>query len=146
MKRLLLAVLVVAGLASSAFATDANKVSTRVQNSFAEKFVNAQNVQWTAKENFNKVSFTLADEQVEAFFAIDGDLLGYSRKVDFKSLPLAGIQKIKKEYAGYTIRETIEFQQNDEKAFYVSLEKDGKKQVLEVSLYGSVSIFKGSGK
>ena len=147
MKRLLLAVLVVAGLGTSAFATDANnKVSTRAQNSFAEKFAGAQNVQWTAKENFNKVSFTLADEQVEAFFATDGDLIGFSRKVDFKSLPLSGIQKIKKEYADYTVRETIEFQQNDEKAFYVSLEKDGKRQILEVSLYGNVSVFHGAGK
>lgn len=146
MKRLLLAVLVVAGLGTSAFATDANKVSTRVQNSFAEKFASAQNVQWTAKENFNKVSFTLADEQVEAFFAIDGDLIGLSRKVDFKSLPLSGIQKIKKEYGAYTVKETIEFQQNDEKAFYVSLEKDGKRQILEVSLYGNVSVFQGAAK
>lgn len=143
MKKLLLAVLVVAGLGSSAFATDVNSVSTKVQNSFAEKFGNAVNVKWTSKENFNKVTFTLGDEPVEAFFASDGDLIGISRKVDFKSLPLAAIQKIKKEYAGFSVKETIEFEQSNDKSFYVSLEKDNKRQILEVSLYGSVSVFRG---
>ncbi len=146
MKKLLLAVLVVAGLGTSAFATDVNGVSTRVQNSFAEKFGNAQNVKWTSKESYNKVTFTLADEQVEAFFAIDGDLIGFSRKVEFKSLPLTAIQKIKKEYEGFAVKETIEFEQNNEKSYYVSLENGDKKQILEVSLYGSVSVYRSNGK
>ena len=144
MKKLLLAVLVVAGLGSSAFATDVNRVSSKAQNSFTEKFGNAQNVKWTAKESYNKVTFTLADEQVEAFFATDGDLIGLSRQVEFKTLPLAAIQKIKKEYAGFSVKETIEFEQNDEKSFYVSLVNADKKQILEVSLYGNVSVFRGA--
>lgn len=142
MKKLLLAALVVAGLGTSAFALDVNKVSTRVQNSFEEKFANAKNVKWTAKDSYNKVSFTLADEQVEAFFATDGDLLGLSRRVGFKSLPLNAIQKIKKEYAAYTVKETIEFEQTDEKSYYVSLENGDKKKILEVSLYGNVSVYR----
>lgn len=142
MKKLFLAALVVAGLGTSAFALDANKVSARAQNSFEEKFANAKNVKWTAKDSYNKVSFTLADEQVEAFFATDGDLLGLSRKVGFKSLPLNAIQKIKKEYAAYTVKETIEFEQTDEKSYYVSLENGDKKKILEVSLYGNVSVYR----
>ncbi len=144
MKKLLLAVLVVAALGSSAFATDVSRVSSKAQNSFAEKFGNAQNVKWTAKESYNKVTFTLADEQVEAFFATDGDLIGLSREVAFKSLPLAAIQKIKKEYAGFSVKETIEFEQNDEKSFYVSLVNADKKLILEVSFYGNVSVFHGA--
>ncbi len=146
MKKLLLAALVVAGLGTSAFATDGTKVSSRAQYSFEAKFANAQNVKWTAKENFSKVSFTLDEENVEAFFAFDGELIGLSRKVELKNLPLSAIQTIKKEYASSTIKEIIEFQQNDTKAFYVSLEKAGQKQILEVSLYGSVSVYRGTDK
>ncbi len=146
MKKLLLAILVVATLGTSAFATDANKVSSKVKNSFEAKFVNAQNVKWTARDTYNKVSFTLEGEDVEAFFASDGDLIGYSRKVELKNLPLNAIQKIKKEYAGYAVKETIEFEQNGEKAFYVSLENGDKKQILEVSLYGMVSVYRAAGK
>ena len=146
MKKLLLAALVVAGLASSAFATDVTKVSSKAQTSFESKFGNATNVQWTAREGYNKVTFTLADEQVEAFFATDGDLIGFSRNTAFKSLPLAAIQKIKKEYAAYTVKETIEFEQNEEKSFYVSLENGDKKLILEVSLFGNVSVYRGKAK
>lgn len=146
MKKLLLAALVVAGLASSAFATDVTKVSSKAQTSFESKFGNATNVQWIAREDYNKVTFTLADEQVEAFFATDGDLIGFSRNTAFKSLPLAAIQKIKKEYAAYTVKETIEFEQNEEKSFYVSLENGDKKLILEVSLFGNVSVYRGKAK
>ena len=146
MKKLLLAILVVAGLGTSAFATDVTKVSSRAQSSFEARFGNAQNVKWIAKDSYNKVTFTLAGEDVEAFFATDGDLIGLSRKVELKNLPLTAIEKIKKEYADYSVKEVIEFEQNEEKSFYVSLQKADKKQILEVSLYGNVSVYRGNSK
>lgn len=146
MKKLLLAALVVAGIGSSAFAMDVNKISSKARTSFEAKFENATNAKWSVKNNYNKVSFTLADEAVEAFFATDGELIGVSRKVDFKSLPLSAIQKIKKEYASFQVTDTIEFERNEEKSYYVSLQDGNQKQILEVSLYGSVSIFRGSSK
>ncbi len=146
MKKILLATLFLAAIGTSAFAVDVNKVSTRVQNSFESKFANAQNVQWTARESYTKVAFTLADENVEAFFAADGDLIGFSRKVEYKSLPLNAKQRIKKDYMGYQVKEAIEFTQNDETAYYVSVENGNLKKVLEVSLYGTVSEYSGKGK
>jgi len=146
MKKLLLAALVVAGIGSSAFAMDVSKISSKAQTSFEAKFASATNAKWSARDNYNKVSFTLADENVEAFFATDGELIGVSRKVEFKNLPLSAIQKIKKEYASFKVTDAIEFEQNDEKAYYVSLHDGNKKHVLEVSLYGNVSIFRGSSK
>jgi len=146
MKKLILATLLVAAIGTSAFALDVNKVTTRVQNSFESKFANAQNVQWTARETYTKVAFTLADENVEAFFAVDGEMIGYSRKVEFKSLPLNAKQRIKKDFSNYKVKEAIEFTQNDETAYYVSIENGSTKQVLEVSLYGTVSVYNGKGK
>lgn len=143
MKKLLLAALVVAALGTSAFAMDVNTVSTKVKSSFEARFANASNVQWVTRENYNKVSFELAEENVEAFFAADGELIGYSRKVNFKNLPLTAIQKIKKDYANASVKETIEFHQNEETAFYVSLEEGQKKTILEVSPYGNVSVYRG---
>ncbi len=146
MKKFILATLLVAAIGTTAFALDVNKVSTRVQNSFESKFANAQNVQWTARETYTKVAFTLVDEDVEAFFASDGDLIGYSRKVAFKALPLKAKQQIKKKYNGFKVLESIEFTQNDETAYYVSVENDNLKKVLEVSIYGTVSEFYGNRK
>ena len=72
--------------------------------------------------------------------------MGVSRKVDIKKLPLNAIQKIKKDYAGYKVTDSIEFDQDGEKSYYVSLEDGNKKQILQVSLYGNVSVYKGGTK
>jgi hypothetical protein len=146
MKKLFIAALIIVAAGSSAFATDASNVNNKVKISFEAQFAGVKNVSWTAKETYIKASFTLADENVEAFFGTDGELIGLSRKVDLKKLPLNAIQRIKKDYASYTVTDAIEFDQDGDKSYYVSLEDGAKKQILQVSLYGSVSIYKGSKK
>ena len=146
MKKLFIAALIVVAAGSSAFAKDVTKVNYKVQNQFEAQFTGAQNVVWSSKENYLKASFTLADENVEAFYGTDGEVMGVSRKVDIKKLPLNAIQKIKKDYAGYKVTDSIEFDQDGEKSYYVSLEDGNKKQILQVSLYGNVSVYKGGTK
>lgn len=83
----------------------------------------------------------LEGEKVEAFFSSNGDVIGTSRKTEFKRLPLAAIQKIKKTYAKYQVTETIEFELSGERKYYVSVENESDRKILEVSLYGDVSVF-----
>jgi len=73
-------------------------------------------------------------------------MIAFSRKVELKHLPLNAIQKIKKEHALSTITECIEFNQNGEKNYYVSLQDGSKKQILQVSLYGDVNVYNGAVK
>lgn len=146
MKKLFIAALIVVAAGTSAFAADVFKVDYKVKNSFEARFAGAQNVVWSAKEAFIKAAFTIAEEKVEAFFDGEGELIGLSRKVDLKKLPLNAIQKIKKDYASYQVTEAIEFDRDGDKSYFVSLEDGAKKQILEVSLYGGVSKYKVSGK
>jgi len=146
MKKLFIAALIVVAAGTSAFAADVFKVDYKVKTSFEARFAGAQNVVWSAKEAYIKAAFTIAEEKVEAFFDGEGELIGLSRKVDLKKLPLNAIQKIKKDYASYQVSEAIEFDRDGDKSYYVSLEDGAKKQILEVSLYGAVSKYKGSGK
>ena len=143
MKKLFIAALMAVAVGSSAFALDVNKISFKIKNSFEAQFAGAENVTWSLRETYTKASFTLAEESVEAFFAADGEIIGYSRKVDFKRLPLNAVQKIKKGYAAYIVKESIEFDQDGEKSYYVSLEDGAKKQILQVSLYGNVTVHSG---
>lgn len=128
---------------TSAFAADVTKVNYKVKSNFESRFTGAKNVVWSATDAYLKASFSIADENVEAFFDGEGDLIGLSRKVDLQKLPLNAIQKIKKEYASYKVSEAIEFDRDGDKAYFLSLEDGTKKQILEVSLYGAVSKFKG---
>ena len=143
MKKLFIAALIVVVTGTSAFAVDKNIANFKVQSSFEAKFYNAENVNWTVKENYIKASFTLQGEQVEAFYnPTDGELIGVSRKVEFNKLPLSAVQKIKKDYAAYKVTDSIEFDGDNGKAYYVSLEDGARKKILLVSLYGNVSVYK----
>jgi hypothetical protein len=146
MKKLLIAAIMVVAVGSSAFALDVNKISVKVRNSFETQFAGAENVTWTTTVAYTKAAFTLADESVEAFFAADGELIAFSRKVDLKKLPLIALQKIKKQYSAYKVTETIEFDQDGDKSYYVALENGTEKKILHVSLYGNVSIYSGAKK
>ena len=146
MKKLFIAALIVIAAGSSAFAMDATKVNYKVKKNFEIQFAGAENVTWSARESFVKASFTLLDENIEAFFDTDGELVGVSRKVSLRTLPLSAIQQIKKNYGSYKITDSIEFDQNGDKSYYLSLEDGNKKQILEVSLYGNVNVYKGARK
>lgn len=143
MKKLFIAALFVVAAGTSAFAADVTKVNYKVKSNFESRFTGAKNVVWSATDAYLKASFSIADENVEAFFDGEGDLIGLSRKVDLQKLPLNAIQKIKKDYASYKVSEAIEFDRDGDKAYFLSLEDGTKKQILEVSLYGAVSKFKG---
>ena len=141
MKKLFIAALLVAAIGSSAFALDVTKVSYKIKSSFETQFAGAENVSWIQRDTYTKVAFTLGEENVEAFFETDGDLIAFSRKVDLKKLPLNAIRKIKKDYSTYKVTESIEFDQDGEISYYVSLEDGAKKQILKVSVYGNVSVY-----
>ncbi len=143
MKKLFFAALLAVSVAGSAFASDVTKLSTKVKNAFDAQFAGAQNVEWSSRETFTKAAFNLGEERIEAFFSVDGELIATSRKIDFKRLPLNAIQKIKKDYASSSIEEVIEFDQDGEKNYYVSLDNGQTKKILEVSLYGAVSVYHG---
>ncbi len=146
MKKLFIAALITVAAGTSAFAKDVTKVDYKVKSNFEAKFNGAQNVVWSAREAYVKAQFQLSGENVEAFFNEEGDLIGTSRKLDFKQLPLNAIQKIKKSYEDFKVVETIEFDLDGDRSYYVSLEKEGKTQILQVSLYGTVTAYKGSQK
>lgn len=142
MKKLFIAALIMVAAGTSAFAADV-KVNNKVKTSFEALFSGAENVTWSGKDHYIRATFTLADESVEAYFGTDGDLIGTCRKIDLKKLPLSAVQKIKKEYASYKITDSIEFEGSGERCYYVSLENGNKKQILEVSLFGTVTSFRG---
>jgi hypothetical protein len=146
MKKLFIAALFAFTIGSSAFAagtdlSDAAKLSYSVKSSFEKHFREAQDVSWTVRESFVKASFSLLGQRVEAFFGDDGELIGTSRKVQFERLPVLAVSKIRKEYEGYAVGETIELTKYDDTNYYVSLSKGEKKQILEVTPSGHISVF-----
>jgi hypothetical protein len=144
MKKLFIATLIMVAAGTSAFALDANKVTNKVRVNFEAQFSGAKNIIWSARDFYIRASFVLGEENIEAFFGSDGDLIGTSRKVALNKLPLNAVQKIEKEYATYKVTDSILFEHDGEKTYYVSLEDGQKKQIIEVSIYGDVNIYKSA--
>lgn len=141
MKKLLFAVLIAASIGTSAFAADLNKVNYRVKTAFEAEFAGAQNVSWNVTPDYTRFVFTMDEERIEAFYGSNGEQIGVSRKIDFKNLPGAAVKKIQKSYPDYTVKETIAFDRDGDKTYYVSLAQGNKKRILQVSVFGNVSIY-----
>lgn len=146
MKKLFIAALIVLAAGSSAFAMDGTKkISNQTVNTFKVLYPSATNVTWdeNREAGFLSASFTLDEEQLTAFFSDNGDLIGTSQKVDVNKIPSKALRKIKKDYASFKITDAIEFSQEDHSAYYVMVEDGNRKQILEVTPYGNVCVFKG---
>jgi hypothetical protein len=142
MKKLFIAAILAVTVAGSAFAADANKLSYKVKSTFETQFDGAKDVNWTIRESFTKANFTLAGEKMEAFFSPEGELIATVRKVEYGTLPFSALQKIQKKYPDAKVEDTIEFDQDGDKNYFVSLHDNGKKEILQVSLAGTVTVFK----
>lgn len=142
MKKLLIAALITASLATSAFAKETNKISFRTDNNFHTQFDKAQNVSWTIKDNFTKASFDMNGEKLEAFYNLQGEMIGTSRNISITQLPAEATKAFTKHYGGYTLKEAIHFEGTEEDAYYLSAENEKEALVLKVSNNSNISIFK----
>lgn len=142
MKKILFTAIMAAAVTLSSFAADVTKVNRIILNKFATEYAGAENVSWKVTNEFTKASFVFEAEALEVFYNADGEQIATSKKVDFKSIPFSAQKTIRNKYASYAVLETVLL----EKAgigthFYVSVENNGKKKVLEVSLLGDVSVY-----
>lgn len=143
MKKLFITALAAITIGTSAFASPAS-ISKKVTSHFMTSFSNASEISWTRTEKFNKASFLIDDQKIEAFYDNDGDLIGSSKSVQFDKLPKSAIETITSKYTfpEYQVLECIEFVNADnEKNYYVSMDKDDATVVLEITKKGMVSLY-----
>lgn len=141
MKKLFIAALFAASVFTSAFAAGTNKVNHRAVRTFQYEFKDAANVEWTVKENFTKAAFTINEESGEAFFDVDGNLIGTSRTISMDKLPTSAKRAFGKKYADYTVKETIKFEDGETTSYYVSAENEKENVILKIN-GSNISIFK----
>jgi hypothetical protein len=143
MKQLFIAALATLFIGTSAFAGPA-AVNAKVVSHFSAAFKSAKEVTWTATEQFNKASFVLNNEQVNAFYDPYGNLIGTSKTMKFDKLPKNAIETIVSGYSypEYQLQECIEFvNAKNETSYYVSMESLNESIALEISPKGKVSLF-----
>ncbi len=132
MRKLFIAVLMTASMATTAFAADVKSLNVRVRNSFQQEFAEATNVEWSARPTYFKATFQLDGKKIEAFYTPDGESLGKSTSIALDNLPSAAKRYLAKKYAGYTFKEAIQFDSPEETVYYVSAENEKQTVILKV--------------
>ena len=146
MKKLFTAALLAVTIATSAFATDAKKVSSIVLSSFDADFSEASNVTWTAANEFTKATFILNKQKMEAFYSSNGELFAKSKGISLDELPVRAKRDFAKRFAGFTVKEAISMELPAESAFFISGENEKESVILKVSDAGTVSVYKRTSK
>ncbi len=146
MKKLFFAALIATTFASTAFATDANKINYRVMTAFKSEYRNVGNVEWTLKAFYAKATFQQNGEIIEAFFNLDGERIGSSRHIAIDELPTSAKRQFAKLYAGYDVKEVIKFEGVEENAYFISADNEKRSVILKVDSTESISLFKDERK
>jgi len=127
---------------SSAFANDNEEVNSKIVRSFQKEFAGAQNAHWVTTKDFVKVTFTLNEQVVYAYYGQDGSLLGVTRNILSGQLPINLLTDFKKNYSNYWISDLFEMAVNGENAYYLTLEDSDHKVVLKSNGTNGWDVFK----
>lgn len=128
MKKMILVLAVIVS-AMSAFAGD-EKVNAKVLEAFQTEF-NAKNVNWTAGENYFKAEFVFNNQRVQAFYSVEGELMGLTRYITLPDLPLSLQANLKKNYSDYWISDVFEVSKSDATGYYITLEDADTRLVMK---------------
>jgi hypothetical protein len=142
MKKLFITAVIAIAVSASAFAAPIT-VNSRIASRFSEDFADATKVEWKTTDSYAKASFVLDGKTIEAFYNLQGELIGTSKGIALSAISKKVQAVIAKKYAGYTIKEAISFTDADNVQHqYISLEKENTKLALEVVDNGLVLLSK----
>lgn len=149
MKKLLILTLAVIALGTSAFADTNKKTNYNGAGHFNSTFTAATEINWSSDANFEKVSFLENGIKKEVFYTLQGELIGSAKTFAFDKLPKSALQTIttKYTYPEFQLQDVIEFENADgDNTYFVSMDNANMKIVLEISVYGQVTVFSKEAK
>lgn len=121
---------------STSFAFAGETINKQVANAFRNEFAGATDVSWTAEKTYYKVTFTMDDQKLLAFYNTRGEFLAVTRFISSFELPHDLQSSLKKSYRNYWISDLFEMVTSDETGYFVTLENADSKVVLR-SIDGS---------
>jgi hypothetical protein len=140
MKKIII-MLAIAISSFTAFAGEEN-VSSTVLNAFNKEFAGAKDVQWTTTSDYYKAAFVFNGQNINAFYHLDGELLGLTRNITSLELPISLQTNLKNNYSKYWISDLFELSNNDGTNYYITLESADSKVVLKSNGTGNWSSYK----
>jgi hypothetical protein len=113
----------------TAFAGE-EKVNVKVLNAFQTEFTSAKEAEWTTGDNYFMVEFLYNEQHLFAYYTPEGDLMGLTRYISTRDLPVILQSKLKANYSEYWVSDLFEVAKNDNTSYYMTLENADSKIVM----------------
>jgi hypothetical protein len=111
--------------------TGEEAVNRQALHAFKSEFIGATDANWTMGNNYYKVSFTMNDQKLFAYYSIQGEFMAVTRNISSFQLPLNLQSSLKKSYSNYWISDLFELANHDGSNYYVTLETADVKIILK---------------
>lgn len=142
MKQVILSIATVLMMGASAFAGSNNdNVNQQAKQSFQKDFSTARNISYEQKTDYVKVTFTINDQVLFAYYNNNGQLQAVVRNIVSDQLPITLLTDLKKSYSDYWISDLFEVASDDQTTYYITLESKDKTVILRSEGTSSWSVF-----
>jgi hypothetical protein len=142
MKKYFITAMLATVMAGSIFASPYD-LKDYMADHLSTHFKDATNIHWKTTSDFTEADFTWENQTLQAFYDQDGNYLGTGRDVTIASLPLNALKTLQDKYRDYQATSALQFQDSgDGVNYYVMLENDKGRLVLNVTPTGYVTVFK----
>ncbi|HLA59698.1 MAG TPA: hypothetical protein VK622_13080 [Puia sp.] len=130
--------------------------SSQTRASFYSDFGYIPIINWEITDQFDKISFMKNNVLYTAYYDSNSELVGTISNASVEDLPAHALQTINKKYKGYTVGNVVFYDDNesnqtdmmyygqqfdDEDKYFVELQNDKEKIVVQVNTVGEVLFF-----
>jgi hypothetical protein len=130
MKKIMLMLAMVLTISTSFAFTGEETINKQALHAFKTEFAGATDIAWTVSNDYYKVTFTMNEQKLFAYYNKAGEFMAATRYLSSFHLPLNLQSSLKKSYSNYWISDLFELASNDGSDYYVTLETADVKIVL----------------
>lgn len=146
MKKIMMMLAMVVTLSTTYAFTGEEAINKQALNAFKTEFAGATDAAWSVGTSYYKVTFTLNDQKLFAFYNTEGEFMAVSRYISSLQLPLNLQSNLKKFYNNYWVTDLFELANSNGTAYYVTLENADSKIVLRSADGSDWSVYQKSKK
>ena len=129
--------LVIIAFLTASFSMHAEEIATVspvVLKSFEKTFVNASEVNWVSNNDIAIAEFKFNNQHITAYYSCEGNLLGLKKNLLSTQLPVLLGASLKEQYSSYWITDLMEYGNQGETSYYVTLEDANTRITLKSDL------------
>ena len=131
MKKIMMMLALVVTLTTTYAFTGEETINKQTLKAFKTEFASATDAAWTVGNDYYKVTFTMNQQKLFAYYSTTGEFMAVTRFISSFNLPINLQSNLKKSYSNYWISDLFEMANPDGTAYYVTLETADSKIVLK---------------